>query len=385
MGNKLLIFTNVFPDESTPNTGFYVKEQVMQLKAFFDIKVIKAKPSKSFGWNGTSFEKTIYDGIEIYTFQYTVLPKVGVFFSGRSYLNAVRPLVKTIHKEFDFDVIVAYWTYPEGHAAGKVAKEYGVPFLLRPRGSDINLFLDNPVLKSLIRVPLKLADRVVPVTEDMARKVKKLGVLHERVDFIHNGLNSREFYPLEKDNCRKEIGISMSEKVILFVGNFLEVKGIAPFLEAIRLLDRPDNGGMVFYFLGKGPLGSAIENAREVLRYIKIKIIGDIAHGQLVKWLNAADLLCLPSKNEGCPNVVLEALACGLPVAASNVGGIPELINSPELGILFRPSDAGDMARSIEDALQRSWDKKRLMLRVAQQSWDKVGERLKMAINGLSV
>jgi glycosyltransferase involved in cell wall biosynthesis len=88
--------------------------------------------------------------------------------------------------------------------------------------------------------------------------------------------------------------------------------------------------------------------------------------------MGAADLLCLPSHNEGTPNVIVEALASGVPVVGSRVGGVPELLRDEENGLLVPAGDAGALARAIAVALARSWDPERVRRTVAHLTWERI-------------
>ena len=131
-----------------------------------------------------------------------------------------------------------------------------------------------------------------------------------------------------------------------------------------------------FVFLGRGILEEKILEVKSTLKNSHIEVKGDIPHKQLGEWMNASDALCLPSLMEGCPNVVLEAMACGIPVLASRIGGVPELVNDQKLGILFKAGDAKQIASAIERSLEYQWDRSFLVERVRNQSWDDVVSRL---------
>lgn len=374
---KVLIFTNIFPSAENPNVGFYVYEQVQRLRAVYDIKIMMAKPSGGNKKKDNSKASVkVFEGIEIFEPQYVSLPKIGVFFNGYSYYRAIEKIVELIYKEFPFVLIIAYWTYPDGYAAVKIAKKFQVPVILRPRGSDINVYADNPVLRFLLKRPLKKAYKIIPVSNHLKERVLRLGINQHKICSILNGINAKDFFVMDKNKCRQNLDLPLDHKLVLFVGNFIAIKGIEYFIEAIRVLDQPSQQNLSFIFLGSGPLADKLQKIARELKFISIRIIGDIAHNQLRVWMNASDLLCLPSLHEGCPNVVIESLACGLPVVASNVGGIPELINNDELGILVPAKDERSLADAIEKGLIKKWNQDYLLNRVKSFSWDNVVEKL---------
>lgn len=377
MKPKLLIFSNVYPRSLTPNTGFYVRDQVSRLKQFFDIKMIVATPAGP-GKTGGQAAVEYIDGIEVIQPYYLSVPKIGVFLSAGCYYRAVAGIVSGLRRDgFVFDMIVSYWTYPEGYAAGKLARKYRVPLIIRPRGSDINLFIYKPGLRFLIRRSLKRADKVIPNAGDVLQKIRSLGIPDKKLSYILNGVNSKEFHLMSKTACRENLGFEHGKKYILFAGNFRPVKGVDFILEAVKKLDREGRSVLHFIFLGNGPQEELIRETAKQLQCIKITIVGDVPHDRLAVWMNAADLLCLPSLNEGCPNVVMEAMACGLPVVASRVGAVPELVNSPELGVVVPPGDVDALTDGIVRGVHAGWRRDKLMDRVKELEWPKVAERLR--------
>jgi len=371
---KILVFTNVFPRDFEPHKGPNILEQLKRLKEDFDIRIISAHPKS----NARIPAKTISHGFEIFQPGYFTLPKIGVLTAGYDYYLTTRPLVRKLRKHFPFDVIISYWTYPDGFAAGIFAKDYDVPLIIRPRGSDINVYLQNPFLKGLIKKALLQADRIIPVTKDLKEKIHALGIPEDKLSVLANGIDTDNFYPRDKQECRQKLNIPLDQMVVLFVGNLIEIKGIEYLLAAINKLDTPDNNKLSFYILGSGKLVGIIKQTSLELKNIRLQLMGEVGREDLPIWMNAADLFCLSSLNEGCPNVLLESLACGVAVVATNVGGIPEIINNERLGILVPAQNADRLAQAIVKGLNQSWNKDDLLARVAGQTWDRVVEQLKM-------
>ena len=375
---KILVLSNAFPKPSAPNTGFYVWNQISRLSSYFDIQVIATQPQV----NGACVEnadaqRVEFKGIQLYETTYKTVPKIGVFMSGQNCYQSLKKLVGKIYSNFPFQMILCYWSYPDGYAAVRFAKEYGVPVIIRPRGSDVNLCMDNMILRQFLGSTLKKADRVIPVSGMLRDRVKTLGVISEKLNVIPNGIDSREFYPMDKIKCRNDLKIWQNKKVILFVGNLLEVKGIEYLLGAIKNLDENKRNDIVFYILGSGKLQPQVENLRDTLKHVQLQLVGDVPHDKLVVWMNAADILCLSSIHEGWPNVLMESLACGTPVVSTRVGGVPEIINNESLGILVPSSDSKALSEAIEKALSTQWDKNILINRVSFESWDIVADKLR--------
>ena len=116
----------------------------------------------------------------------------------------------------------------------------------------------------------------------------------------------------------------------------------------------------------RGRVESAI--ARDGLKE-RVRLMGHLGREAVTLWMNAADVLVLPSRNEGCPNVVLEALCCGTPVVASRVGAVPDLLDEA-CAVIVKPGDAAELASGLNAALQKEWDRPSLRRRVHGMSWE---------------
>ena len=107
----------------------------------------------------------------------------------------------------------------------------------------------------------------------------------------------------------------------------------------------------------------------------QITFVGRQSPDDVALWLSASDVLCLPSRREGCPNVVLESLAAGRPVVAARVGGVPELLNA-ENGLMVAPDNPAELAEALSQALQRTWNASELRASVPALTWEDVGRTL---------
>ena len=139
----------------------------------------------------------------------------------------------------------------------------------------------------------------------------------------------------------------MESFIILFIGGLIPVKGLFNLVKAACIL-KEYKDKLYFIIIGEGEEKSKlikIANDLEVLDFFFFA--GQKAHEEIPLWMNASDLFVLPSLSEGLPNVVLEALSTGLPVIASNVGGINEVITEEVNGLLFKPGDPEDLAKAI--------------------------------------
>jgi glycosyltransferase involved in cell wall biosynthesis len=158
-------------------------------------------------------------------------------------------------------------------------------------------------------------------------------------------------------------------------------KGLRELVEAAASLhtQRPN---LRVYLIGEGPDRPLIESAIQTNNAAAfIKALPACAFDEVADWMAAADLITLPSYMEGCPNVILEALACGRPAVATNVGGIPEILNG-ESGELVPPRDPAALAHALASVLDRNWDATDLSAR-GSRSWETVAAELLEVIQSL--
>jgi glycosyltransferase involved in cell wall biosynthesis len=202
---------------------------------------------------------------------------------------------------------------------------------------------------------LSEADFLLTKSEDLRRKAVLMGAPPEKTRVVLNGCDLSQFHVGERAEARRKLQIDPNAQVVAYIGRMNVRKGLRELVEAAALL-HPQRPGLRVYLVGEGPDKAVIEaavQARGVGSYVHV--LSACAPDDVVVWMTAADLVTLPSYMEGCPNVVLEALACGRPVVASHVGGIPEIMSN-DCGRLVPPRDAAALAAAIGSVLDQSWD-----------------------------
>lgn len=192
-----------------------------------------------------------------------------------------------------------------------------------------------------------------------------LGADPGRVTVLRNGVDAGLFHPAaDRDRLRQDLGVD--GVVLLSVGNLIELKGHHLAIEALRELP----GDTRLLIAGKGPMeGELRALARAAGVEGRVRFEGLLDRAELVKRYAAADLLVLASSREGMPNVVLEAMACGTPVIASNVGGIPELVDAG-VGRLLERRDAASIARAVAALRSGPVDRESVRTHARRFSWE---------------
>jgi glycosyltransferase involved in cell wall biosynthesis len=269
------------------------------------------------------------------------------------------------------DVILNFFVYPEGCAAVSVGEILEKPVVLGVIGSDVNRIPDF-VAKWHTQRALRRASSVVTVSRQLTSRAVALGADPERTKTIPNGCDTSIFRPRDAEQVRDRLGIPRHAKLVVFVGWLAPTKGVRELLTAANELARK-NPALRIAFIGEGALASEIRSLGESGDLAgRIFAPGVLPSSEVALWMAAADVFCLPSYAEGCPNVVLEAMACGRPVVASHVGAIPELIDR-ESGILTPPRDPHALAQALERALNVEWNTTQIALR-SNRSWRTVAE-----------
>jgi glycosyltransferase involved in cell wall biosynthesis len=210
------------------------------------------------------------------------------------------------------------------------------------------------------------------VSEHLRHQAIRMGASAERTRAVRNGCDTSVFRLTDRAAARAGLGLDAESEVVIFVGWIAPTKGLRELVDAVTRL-RISHPRLQLFCIGEGALQPELEaRAKDAGLGRSIRFLGWRDSPEVASWLAAANVFCLPSYAEGCPNSVIEALACGRPVVATNVGGIPELVDS-ESGILVAPQDSEALAEALSEALSRPWDEPRISQR-SQRSWDQVAE-----------
>jgi glycosyltransferase involved in cell wall biosynthesis len=377
---KALVFTSLYPNNIWPHHGVFVKERMTRFAKLegCQVKVVAPVPyfppikiSHRWLFSQVLRQETL-EGIEVSHPRYFITPKIGMASYGLLMFLSVVSTVKKIRTGFDFDLIDAHYVYPDGFAAVLLGAFFDRPVVVSARGSDINLFAEFPLIRRLLQYTLRRADRVIAVSEALKKAMIQMRIREEKISIISNGVDLGKFFPFPKEHARKKLGLP-DTKIILTVGNLTANKGFDLLIRALRILvDEFREEHLHLVIVGEGGFRKDLEQlARSLAIDSHIRFAGDIPHEELHLWYNAADLFCLASGREGTPNVVLESLACGIPVVATAVGGIPEIICTDNLGLLT-PRSAREIAATIVCALRRAWNTDLLRQYAARRTWDRV-------------
>ena len=375
---RVLVFTSLFPNSINPLVGTFVLERLRSLVNFVDASVIAPIPyfptwiPANGRWGNLARVPHVEDveGFHTNHPRYLVFPKLGMATHGLSmFAGTLRQVCKRL-SEVDYDLIDAHYVYPDGFAAAMLTSVLKKPLVVSARGSDINLFPRFRAIRPFIRQVLQRANGLIAVSQALKDLMIGLGCRSNNLAVIRNGVDPEKFFPQPRLAMRQQLGLPADRPIAIGVGSLDENKGFHILIKAMARLQKL---GVLLLIIGEGPRRSHLQNQiRQLGLQDNVRLIGTVPHGELSSWYCAADVFCLASLREGCPNVVLEALACGRPVVATRVGGIPELVVSSAFGALVERSPEA-FERALQDALQRHWDYDAIAAHGRSYGWDHVG------------
>ncbi len=386
---RILFLTSLYSTPLQPARGLPNARIARGMRRFADVRVIaplpyyptalvKNRPDLLAVTKVPFAERDEDDQIVLHP-RYVHVPRFGRALYPSLYAASIARVVSNEVKTYKPDVILSAWAYPDGVAAISLAKLLGVPSVLRVMGSDINAFGLERFRRPQIQWVLRNATRVISVSHalrgacvDLAGSSKEGAWSGDNIDVIPTGVDTTRFFPVDRAQARAELGLPKDKRVIVVPARLSVEKGVSYFVEALASL--PDD--CVGVLVGDGPERAALESqARRLSLQDRVIFAGHQTEKHMKLYYSAADLVCLPSTEEGWPNVLMESFACGCPWVASNVGGVPELLAIAPGGILAAPREPVDLANALQNGLARSWDRKKIAECAALQSLDATASR----------
>ena len=351
---RVLILTNLFPSPWQPHRATFNRQQFAALAQKHEVRVIAPVAwtdqwaSRKASRNPGPHERVILrDGVTVEHPRYLFPPKVLRSWHGRCFLRSVRSTFERAVEQFRPDVVLASWAYPDAWAAVQLTRRANLPVVAKVHGSDVLQLDQFPRRRQLTTDALANVDAVVAVSRHLVSSVEQLGVDPNRIHLVYNGIDTTLFQPGPADAARARLNLS-DDPMVLFIGNLVPVKGLETLVNVCAIL-HTRGVRLQCCLIGQGALGQSLSRqiASAGLEQV-VHLLGPRPLEQLPDWYQAASVFVLPSRSEGIPNVILEALACGTPVVASRVGGIPEILNEASM---VPSGDAAALADAIERAI----------------------------------
>jgi len=340
---RLLFISNLFPDDSEPYRGL---DNVTVLHALrergWDIRVMAPRPWLPLLKPVRHFSPRVQDlPFQPQYIPSLYLPKIGGVANHHLMARALSQGLRHMLATFEPDVTLASWLFPDGWAAWQALRpRASQPVLLLAQGSDVHRYLKSPPRRRAILNALAGTQGCICRSKNLATMLVEAGADAVKMRPIHNGIDTHVFCP--EGDLPSGSPVPDTAPVLLFVGNLLPVKDPEFLLKAFASLSTRISGPPPHLVLaGKGPMRQSLASLAISLGINeRTHFLGPQSAPQIAAWMRRASLLVMTSINEGLPNVILEAQACGLPVVSTDVGGIHEVVNEDWKG---RLTPSGDM------------------------------------------
>lgn len=357
---RILMLSHMYPSPVNPTGGIFVHEQVKALRARgHDVRVVSPKAwgppfVPQYAAYRTIPGHDVIEGVPVLYPKRLALPgnRLGPN-DARAMLAAIALPLRTVHKNWPFDVIHAQMVAPDGWAAARVARALGVPSVATAHRADVlDLPARSPAMRKLVGDAVASLDAVVAVSRKMADAAESLATPRRPVEVVPNGADRAVFFPRSVEQARAHLGLPQDEQIISYVGKLVPRKGVDTLIEAMGILAERPQRTPILLVAGIGELRESMESrAAELGIGERVRFLGKIPHDDVPMAMAAGNVFVLPSLSEGLPTVVCEAMSCGRPVVATAVDGTPEIVRDGETGFLVSPKDPEGLAEALAAVL----------------------------------
>ena len=377
---KLLVFSSLFPSSKSPNAGVFIRERMFRVGKHIPIIVVSPIPwfplqSIIRCWRPHFRPQPdpheVQEGVEVYFPRFLSIP--GILKTCDGFFMALGSLTTLIKLRKEFNIIDAHFAYPDGYAATLLGKWLKIPVTITLRGTEVPLSKMSG-RKTRMLAALKNATRVFSVSNSLKQHVISLGAEIDKIRVIGNGIDVVKFCPLDKSITRVELNIPEDAKVLVSVGGLVDRKGFHRVIEVLPTLVA-NYPNLIYLVIGSdSPEGNIRERLEQQVKMLKleanVRFLGAYPSEQLKLPLSAADIFVLATANEGWANVFLEAMACGLPVITTEVGGNKEVVNDFRLGTVVPFGNSEALLEALMQGLEAAWDKELIIQYARENSWD---------------
>jgi glycosyltransferase involved in cell wall biosynthesis len=384
---RILSLCCLYPNPAYPAQGVFVQRRLRHLAELAEVQVAAPIGILQYGrprgkrlcpgkdicpterWDG---------GVRVVQPRWFYPPFSGSFSGFWLYLQLLYPLAR-LRRAFPFDVLDTHFGHPEGVAGCLLSRAFGVPFTMTLRGNEpkhSRTFWERCWMGWAIR----RASRVITVSERLRQFAIGLGAKPANVKTIPNGVDADLFRPRDRERCRRKYDFASDRRTIVSVGALVERKGHHRAIRALHAILREGKDIELAIAGGPGPEGQYERELRGLVSELRlqdrVKFLGSLPADSLAEVLSAADVLCLASTNEGWPNVIHEALACGTPVVATDVGAVPEMLDGGRFGIIVPVNRQPELEQALAAALDCNWDRTAIAEWGQRRSWRHVADEV---------
>jgi len=384
----LVVFSSLFPSSEEPLAGIFIRERMFRVGRVLPITVVSPQPwfpgqgllrLWKPGYRPGKSRLDVQHGVEVHRPRFLALPGMLRSLDGLCMAIGAFATVRKLKRSGRADILDAHFVYPDGVAASWLGRWLKLPFTITLRGTEPR-HAGHAALRSQMARAAKTAARVFSVSASLRATALELGAPSAQALVVGNGVDLKSFYSIPRDNARNELGLPPDARVLVSVGGLVERKGFHRVIDCLpALLKRfPD----LHYLIVGGPCpeGDMTDQLRSQVDVLgladRVHFLGSLPPERLHVPLSAADVFVLATSNEGWANVFLEAMACGLPVVTTRVGGNAEVVCSDDLGKVVPFGDKDALTSAIAAALTRSWDRAAIRQYAEANTWDRRVELL---------
>lgn len=372
---KLLVATTLYPNSQQPRHGVFIETRLHQLQQTGEVAASAViAPVPWFPLTGKRFgqyaeyakvpKHEVWQGVEVFHPRYLVIPKIGMLLTPLFLFLSFWLCVRRLQTQgYHFDLIDAHYFYPDGVSAAWLAKCLRLPLVISARGTDLNLIPEYPLPRKMILWAAKKAHAVITVSAALRARFADIGGDSRQVSVLRNGVDLARFSYQEKSPDSAPFHM-------LSVGNLTKLKGHDLIIRS--LVQLPD---AQLTIIGQGEEASRLHAlVDELALNNRVKFVNNVPQAELGRWYAQADVLILASSREGWPNVLLEAMACGTPVIATRVGGVPEIVSQDHVGIVLDERTPDAIAQAVQQLQIKALDRHAVRAYAEQFGWSEVAD-----------
>lgn len=378
----LVVLSTLFPTPNRPVTGIFIQERMFRVAREMPITFVVPVPWFPFQsllrrlrphFRPAAPRREMRDGQEILYPRFFCVPGLLKSMDGLFMAFCLYPLFRRLKRDMKVSLIDAHFAYPDGYAAARLGQWLKLPVTITIRGTEPRLVRRRWGRRAVLRA-LSCASRVFSVSNSLRQEMVAAGSQASGIRVVPNGVDMRRFACRDQAQARQRLGLPLKSQILITVGGLVERKGQHRVIECLPGLLQQFPQLHYLIVGGASPEGDWERRLRALVGEHglenRVSFLGIVSPCELAWPLSAADVFVLATRNEGWANVLLEAMACGLPIIATDVGGNREVVSDSRLGSIVPFGDSDALQSALAQALRTDWDREYICNYARNNSWD---------------